>query len=76
MRNGRKGGRSLSFLEGFGGAYGLPVWVEDIVEAGALSLNIDNRVTDALSKGNMKEVETEMPEAVDDSEKRSKVLER
>ena len=54
----------------------MPVWVEDIVEAGALSLNIDNRVTDALSKGNMEKVETEMPGAVDNSERRSKVLER
>ena len=33
---------ALSFLEGFGGAAGLPVWVEEIVEAGACALFIDN----------------------------------
>ena len=103
----------LTFLEGFGGAGGLPVWVEEIVEAGAVALYIDNsgfvwahrkgssrddyiytlaklvedfcagvglrvklfhtgrrtsvgeRVADALSKGNMKAVEDEMPGAVD-----------
>ena len=41
-RNGRHFGKSLSFLEGFGGAAGLPVWVEEIVEAGACAMFIDN----------------------------------
>ena len=35
-------GKSLSFLEGFGGAAGLPAWVEEIVEAGACAMFIDN----------------------------------
>ena len=41
-RNGRHFGKSLSFLEGFGGAAGLPAWVEEIVEAGACAMFIDN----------------------------------
>ena len=36
----------------------------------------DEKVADALSKGNMKEVEEEMPGAMDVSWKKSKVLER
>ena len=42
VRNGRKYGMALSFLEGFGGAAGLPVWVKEIVEAGACAVFIDN----------------------------------
>ena len=42
LRNGRKWGRSLSVLEGYGGAQGVPAWVEDIVKAGAVALYIDN----------------------------------
>ena len=41
-RNGRHFGKSLSFLEGVGGAAGLPAWVEEIVEAGACAMFIDN----------------------------------
>jgi len=41
-RNGKKWGKSLSVLEGFGGSAGLPVWVEEIVEAGAVAVFIDN----------------------------------
>jgi hypothetical protein len=29
-------------LEGFGGSAGLPVWVEEIVEAGAVAVFVDN----------------------------------
>ena len=124
IRNGRQYGRSLTLLEGFGGLGGVPVWVEEIVEAGAVALYIDNsgfvwahtkgssrddyiytlakclqdfctgvgvlvkifhtgrrtspgeRVADALSKGNMREVEDEWPGAVDMSVKRSVVLDR
>ena len=102
----------------------MPAWVEEIVEAGAVALYVDNsgfvwahrkgcsrdewiytlakfmedfctglgvkvklfhtgrrtskgeRVADALSKGNMREVEEEMPGAVDVSGRGSKVLER
>ena len=123
-RNGRKWGRRLSVLEGFGAAGGLPVWVEEIVEAGAVAIYVDNsgfvwshrkgcsrdewiytlakfiddfctgmgvkvklfhtgrrtskgeRVADALSKGKMKEVEADMPGALDVSERGSKVLRR
>ena len=123
-RNGRKWGRRLSVLEGFGAAGGLPVWVEEIVEAGAVAIYVDNsgfvwshrkgcsrdewiytlakfiddfctgmgvkvklfhtgrrtskgeRVADALSKGRMKEVEADMPGALDVSERGSKVLKR
>ena len=103
---------------------GVPAWVEEIVEAGAVAVYIDNsgfvwahtkgssrddfiytlakcledfctgigvlvkifhtgrrtstgeRFADALSKGNMKEVEEEMPGAVDVSGRKSRVLER
>ena len=41
-RNGRTWGRRLSVLEGFGGSGGLPAWVEEIVEAGAVALYVDN----------------------------------
>ena len=42
LRNGRQYGKALSFLEGFGGAAGLPVWIKEIVEAGACAVFIDN----------------------------------
>ena len=42
VRNGRKWGRRLSVLEGFDGAGGLPAWVEEILEAGAVDLYVDN----------------------------------
>ena len=35
-------GRRLSILEGFGGAQTIPIWVEDIVAAGAVSIMVDN----------------------------------
>ena len=42
VRNGRKWGRRLSVLGGFDGAGGLPAWVEEILEAGAVDLYVDN----------------------------------
>jgi hypothetical protein len=33
---------SLSVLEGYGGAQGIPAWMEAIVEAGAVALYVDN----------------------------------
>jgi hypothetical protein len=42
IRNGRQYGRSLALLEGFGGLGGVPVWVEEIVEAVTVALYIDN----------------------------------
>jgi hypothetical protein len=42
LRNGRKLGRALSILDGYGGAQAVPAWMEDIVEAGALALYVDN----------------------------------
>ena len=114
----------MSVLEGYGGSAGLPAWVEEIVEAGAVAVFIDNagfvwahrkgssrdeyiwtlakfmedfckglgvrvklfhtgrrtskgeRIADALSKGNMKEVKEEMPEGVDVSDRCSRVLDR
>ena len=42
LRNGRKWGRRLSVLEGYGGAQAVPAWMEAIVEAGALALYVDN----------------------------------
>ena len=41
FRHGRKWGRALSILEGYGGAMAVPAWMEAIVEAGALALFID-----------------------------------
>ena len=40
--NGQIWGRRLSILEGFGGAQTIPVWVEDIVAAGAVGIMVDN----------------------------------
>ena len=34
--------KMLSILEGFGGAQTIPVWVEDIVAAGAVGIMVDN----------------------------------
>ena len=124
IRNGRQYDRSLTLLDGFGGLGGVPVWVEETMEAGAVALYINNsgfegahtkgssrddyictlakclqdfcmgvgvivkifhtgrrtspgeRVADALSKGNMREVEDEWPGAVDVSMRKSVVLNR
>ena len=35
-------GKEAFYLEGFGGAQTIPVWVEDIVAAGAVGIMIDN----------------------------------
>jgi hypothetical protein len=40
--NGENWGRRLSILEGYGGAQTIPVWLDDIVEAGAVGIMVDN----------------------------------
>ena len=42
MKDGQTCGRRLSILEGFGAAQTIPIWVEDIVEAGAVEVMVDN----------------------------------
>ena len=50
--NGQTWGRRLSILEGYGGAQTIPVWVEDIVAAGAVGIMVDNsRFVWAQAKG-------------------------
>ena len=42
IRNGRQYDRSLTLLDGFGGLGGVPVWVEETMEDGAVALYINN----------------------------------
>ena len=39
---GQTWGRRLSILEEFGGAQTIPIWLEDIVAAGAVAIMVDN----------------------------------
>ena len=56
IRSGRKWGRSLSVLEGYGGAKGEPALMEAIVEAGAVALYVDNSgFVYAYTKGRFKD---------------------
>ena len=43
VRNGRKWGKRLSVLEGFGAAQVVSIWAADIVEAGAAAIYVDNK---------------------------------